>query len=76
MRSIAVWGTILLSVLFLSACGGGGGGGSAAGTTPSTTTTPATSSKYVNVDFTTKVQENDIYLSDLNEFVNLCNNNN
>jgi len=67
------YAVIILSVLFLSACGGGGGGGGATITPSSTTSTPTPTSKYVNVDFATKVNETAPDLSTFDEFVQLCN---
>ena len=64
------YAVIILSVLFLSACGGGGGGG--ATITPSSINSTPTS-KYVDVDFATKVNETAPDLSTFDEFVQLCN---
>ena len=70
MKRLTALFTILLSVLFLTACGGGGGS-----TSSSTTDTTPTTSIPSYVTFEEALVANNVVVSNLNEFVEICENN-
>ena len=63
MKSLAICFTIVLSILFLSACGGGGGGGG-------DSSTPTVNN---DLNFSDAIAETTPVQSNLDEFIQLAN---